>query len=92
MTKFDECSDLNTTYLGKTYMSRETKIKVEEKLPISGQGYMVGKLLYNTECQILLDTGVSKPYISKSYYLRCKTLHALPKLACGLVFGSKEYF
>ena len=31
------------------------------------------------ECQILLDTGATKSYMSKSYYLRCKTLHGLPK-------------
>ena len=32
-----------------------------------------------TECQILLDTGASKSFMSKSYYLCCKTLHSLPK-------------
>ena len=32
-----------------------------------------------TECQILLDTGASKSFMSKSYYLRCKALHSLPK-------------
>ena len=34
-----------------------------------------------TECQILLDTGTSKSHMSKSYYLRCKSLHVLPKFA-----------
>ena len=33
------------------------------------------------ECQILLDTGVSKSYMLKTYYLRCKALHDLPKFA-----------
>ena len=33
------------------------------------------------ECQILLDMGASKSYMLKSYYLRCKTLHDLPKFA-----------
>ena len=33
------------------------------------------------ECQILLDMGASKSYMSKSYYLRCKSLHNLPKFA-----------
>ena len=42
---------------------------------------MVGELLDNTECQMLLDTGGSKSYMSKSYYFKCKTLHALPKFA-----------
>ena len=62
-------------------MTRETKIKAEERFPISGQGYTVGKLLDDTECQIMLDTGASKSYMSISYYLRCKTLHVLPKFA-----------
>ena len=79
LTKFDEHLDLNTTYLRKTDMTRKTKIKAEEEFLISGQGYMVGKLLDDTECQILLDIGASKSYMSKLYYLRCKTLHALPK-------------
>ena len=34
-----------------------------------------------TECQILLDTGASKSFMSKSHYLDCKTLHSLPKFA-----------
>ena len=60
-------------------MTRETKIKAEEKIPISGQGYTAGKLLDDTECKILLDTGESKSYMLKLYYLKCKTLHVLPK-------------
>ena len=34
-----------------------------------------------TECQILLDTGASKSFMSKSYHLCCKALHLLPKFA-----------
>ena len=76
--KFNENSDLSTTYLGQTKMTRETKIIVEERFPITGQGFASGKLLYGTQCQILLDMGAMKSYMSKSYYLHCKTLHALP--------------
>ena len=50
-------------------MKRDMIIKAEEKFPISGQGYMHGKLLDNTECSILIDAGASKPYMSKSYYI-----------------------
>ena len=32
-------------------------------------------------CWILLDTGASKSYMSKSHYLWCKPLHSLPKFA-----------
>ena len=33
------------------------------------------------ECHILVDRGPSKSSMSKSFYLRCKTLHTLPKFA-----------
>ena len=56
-------------------------IKAEEKFPISGQGYTNGKLLDQTECSILIDTGASKLYMSRSYYMRCKSLHTLTKFA-----------
>ena len=58
--KFNENSDLSTTYLGQTIMTRDTKIKAEERFPITSQGFASGKLLDGTECQILLDTGATK--------------------------------
>ena len=67
--KFNENYDLSMTYLGQTKMTRNTKIKAEEKFPITGQGFASGKLLDGTECQILLDMGATKSYMSKSYYL-----------------------
>ena len=79
-TRFDECSDLSTTYLGRTHITRETKIKAEEKFPISEQGYTMGKLLDDTDCQILLDIGASKSYMSKPFYLKCKTYMHCPDL------------
>ena len=68
-TRFNEKSDLSTTYLGKSDRSKNNKIKVEESFPISEQGYTLGKLLDGTECQVLLDTGASKSFMSKSYYM-----------------------
>ena len=52
---------------------------IEEKFSIIEQGYRVGKLLYGTECHILLDNGASKSFMSKSHYLCCKSPHSLPK-------------
>ena len=49
-TRFDESSDLSTTYLGRTDVTRKTTIKAEENFTISEQGYMIGKLLDETEC------------------------------------------
>ena len=65
--------DLSMTYLGQTKMTRDTKIKAEEKFPITGQGFASGKLLDGTECQILLDTGATKSYMSKLYFSTCIT-------------------
>ena len=92
--RFDENSNLGTTYLGETKMTRETKIKTEESFPITGQGFTSGKLLDGTGCQILLDTGATKSYMSKSFYLKCKCLHALPKFASHtqrIQVGNRKY-
>ena len=92
--RFDENSDMSTIYLGQTKMTRDTKIKAEEKFPITGQGFPSGKLLDGTDCQILLDTGPTKSYMSKSYYLRCKCLHPLPKFALNtqrIHIGNGQY-
>ena len=80
-TRFYENSDLSTTYLGKSDRSKNDKLKVEESFPISEHGYMIGKLLDRTECQLLLDMGASKSFMSKSFYICCKSLHSLPKFA-----------
>ena len=42
----------------------------------------------------LLDTSASRSYISKSYYLRCKFLHVLPKFASNkqrIQVGNGQY-
>ena len=75
-------------------MTRDTRIKAEKNFPITGQGFTSGKLLDGTECQVLLDTGTTKPYMSKSYYLRCNCLHALPKFASNtqrIQVGNGQY-
>ena len=58
-SKFVENSDLrNTEY-------RNTRIKAEERFPITGQGFASGKLLDGMECQILLGMGATKSDMSK---------------------------
>ena len=79
--RFNENSDLSTTYLGRLNKTRNDKLKAEESFPISEHGYTLGKLLDGTECHLLLDTGASKSFMSKSFYMRCKLLHSLPKFS-----------
>ena len=78
--RFDENSDINTTYLGRIVsIEGQDKLKAEESFPISENGYTLGRLLDGTKCQLLLDTGASKSFKSKSFYMQCKSLHNLPK-------------
>ena len=78
--RFNENSDISTTYLGQIEKKgRQNKLKVEESFPISENDYTTGKLLDGTKCQLLLDMGASKSFMSKSFYIHCKSLHTLPK-------------
>ena len=77
--RFDEDTDISTTYLGQVYMTRDTEVKAEESFPMTARGYTRGQMLDGTDYEILIDTGASKSYMSKSYFLRCKNLHAMPK-------------
>ena len=68
-SRFNENSDFSMTYLGRSDKARNDKLKAEEPFPISEHGYMSGKLLDGTECQLLLDMGASKSFMSKSFYM-----------------------
>ena len=56
------------TYLGRIGKG-DQQLKAEESFPISKHGYTSGRLLDGTECQLLLDTGTSKSFMSKSLYM-----------------------
>ena len=77
-SRFDENSDISMTYLGKIEQEEsQNKLKAEESFPISENGYTLGRLLDGMKCQLLLDTGASKSFMSKSFYMHCKSLHTL---------------
>ena len=92
--RFDEDIDLSTTYLGQMDMTRDMEVKSKENFPITACGYTKGKLLDGTECGILVDTGVSKSYMSKSYFVRCKNFHSLQKFTSTttrIQVGNRQY-
>ena len=92
--RFDEDTDLSTMYLGQMDMTRDMEVKAKENFPITVHGYTKGKLLDGTECGILVDTGMSKSYMSKSYFLRYKSLHSLPKFTSAttrIQVGNEQY-
>ena len=71
-SRFEENSDISTTYLGRIGQEEsQNKLKAEESFPISENGYTLGRLLDSTKCQLLLDTGASKSFMSKSFYMHC---------------------
>ena len=47
--RFDENSNISTTYLGKTENSKD-KLRAEESFPISENGYTLVRLLDDTKC------------------------------------------
>ena len=65
--------------MGRVDKENQHKLKAEESFPISEHGYTLGRLLDGTECQLLLDMGASKSFMSKSFYMPCKLLPSLPK-------------
>ena len=79
--RFDENSDISTTYLGRVDKENQYKLKAEESFPISEHSYTLGILLDGTECQLLLNTDAGKSCTTKSFYMQCKLLHSLPKFA-----------
>ena len=68
--RFHENSDISTMYIGKIEnKGSQDKLKAEESFPISESGYTLGRLLDSTKCQLLLDMGASKCFMSKSFYM-----------------------
>ena len=59
------------------------KVKLPQKKNFGYQNKSIQQENYmdGTKCQILLDTRVSKSFMSKSHYFHCKSLHSLPKFA-----------
>ena len=58
-----------TTYLGIVDKETKNKLRAEESFLISEHEYTSGRLLDGTECQLLLDMGASKSFMSKSFYM-----------------------
>ena len=81
-SRFDANSDISTMYVGKIeHRESQDKLKAEESFPISQNGYTLGRLLDVSKCQLFLDMGTSKSFMSKSFHMHCKLLHTLPKFA-----------
>ena len=94
INRFDEDMDLSTTYSGQVNMSRKTEVRAEESFAMNAAGHTRGELLDGTECEILIDTSTSKSYMSKSYYMQCRSLNVMPKFTSStrrIQVGNGQY-
>ena len=76
---FHDNRDVSTTYLGQEIITQEDAFTPELKIPISTDSHTIGKIVGGDRLKILIDTGASKSYMSRAYYMKNKNLHTLPK-------------
>ena len=69
--QYDENGDRGTTYLRIPKMRRQDELKAEQKASITEDCYIPDKLLHGADCKKLLDTGASKSFMCKTFYLNC---------------------
>ena len=67
---FQHNRDISTTYLGKESITREDEFLPELSFPINVKSHTEGKIVGGNKLDILLDTGASKSYMSKAYYMK----------------------
>ena len=86
----DDSTDVATTYLGKRNSCPADKPRAEESFPIMCNAHAIGQVVPQQKgashipCDVLFDIGASKSYMSKSFYLRNKSLHHLPKFMSSI--------
>ena len=76
---FDESTDIVTTYLGLENMTLDHTFNLEENFPFYANSHTLANFQTGGVMDILLDSGTSKSYMSKSFYLRNTYLHHIPK-------------
>ena len=76
---FHDNRDVSTTYLGPGQHNRTDEFQPELSIPMTINSHTQGRVLGGNRIDMLLDTGASKSYMSKAYYMKNTTLHSLPK-------------
>ena len=75
----DGLLDVSTIYLGPDLIQSNQVFNVEPSFPITLDCHTDGELLGGGKLDILLDTGASKSYMSKAFYMQHPHLHKFPK-------------
>ena len=76
---YDDVVDVTTTYLGQEAVNITDTFQPEQNFPIYSNCHTRGQFTGGGTIDILLDTGESKSYMSKGFYMRHPHLHRYPK-------------
>ena len=77
--EYDDAIDVTTTYLGHESIKITDTFHPEQAFPIYSNCHTHGQFVGGGMLDILLDTGASKSYMSKAFYMRHPHLHKYPK-------------
>ena len=77
--EYDDAVDVTTTYLGYKSIRITDIFRPEQVFPIHLNCHTWGQFVGGRMLDILLDTGASKSYMSKGFYMRHPHLHKYPK-------------
>ena len=77
---FNQCSEVTTTHLWKREPGSTTKVfGLEGDIPLPHNCITEGSLPDGTKIRILFDTGATRSFMSKNFYMKNRQLHSLPK-------------
>ena len=77
--EYDDAVDVTTTYLCHESIKITDTFRPEQAFPIYSDCHTWGQFVGGVMLDILLDTGASKSYMSKGFYMRHPHLHKYPK-------------
>ena len=77
----DDLLDVSTTYLGTDHVQRTDVFNAQPSFPITFDCHTNGEFFGGGKLDILLDTGISKSYMSEPYYMSHPNLHHFPKFS-----------
>ena len=81
---YDELLDVSTTYLGTDLVQITDVFNAQPSFPLTLDCHTDGELLVGGRLDILLDTGASKSYMSKAFYMSHPHLHLFPKFQSAI--------
>ena len=79
---YDDLLDVSTTYLGADLIQKTDVFNAQPSFPITLDCHTDGEL--RGKLDILLDTGASKCYMSKGFYMHHVHLHQFPKFQSSI--------